>query len=261
MSSLGELVTGIAHEINNPVNFIYGNLTHVDGYFKNLLGAIALYQSLGTSFSPAQEEELAALELDFITEDLPKLLTSMQVGADRIRQIVLGLRNFARTDESQRQAINIHDGLDSTLMLLQSRIKAGPKRGAIAITKDYGSLPPCPVYAGPLNQVWMNLLSNAIDALDDWALTNPQADLIIVIRTEATSQGIKVAILDNGPGIPPEIANEIFNPFFTTKPVNRGTGLGLSISRQIIQDLHGGSLTCQFPAPHGTEFVIHLPES
>jgi len=260
MSSLGELVTGIAHEINNPVNFIYGNLTHVEGYFKNLLGAIALYQSTGVALSPAQGEQLEALELDFVTEDLPKLLTSMQVGADRIRQIVLGLRNFARTDESQRQAINIHDGLDSTLMLLQGRIKAGPKRGAIAITKDYNALTPCAVYAGPLNQVWMNLLSNAIDALDDWAVTNPEADLAIVIRTAATPQGIKVVILDNGPGIPPEIVGEIFHPFFTTKPVNRGTGLGLSISRQIIQDLHGGSLTCQPQAPHGTAFVIHLPQ-
>lgn len=260
MSSLGKLVTGIAHEINNPVNFIYGNLVHIEEYVDHLLEALKLYQTVSGPLNANQIDQLEDLDIDFIQEDLPKLVNSMQVGADRIRQIVLGLRNFARTDESQRKAINLNDGLDSTLMLLQSRLKAGPKRREISVIKQYGDLPLFCAYPGPLNQVWMNLLSNAIDALEDWAeVQTDNVPLTLEIETQMTSTGVEVSISDNGPGIPEPIQAQVFDPFFTTKAVNRGTGLGLSISQQIVVDLHRGTLAYEARQPHGSRFVIGLP--
>jgi two-component system NtrC family sensor kinase len=260
MSSLGKLVSGIAHEINNPVNFIYGNLIHIQDYVDHLLSGLSLYQTVAPPLTASQVQQLEDLDLEFIQEDLPKLVQSMQVGADRIRQIVLGLRNFARTDESQIKDVNLNDGLDSTLMLLQSRLKSSSKRPEISVIKQYGELLLFGVYPGPLNQVWMNLLGNAIDALEDWSEAQPGAALTIEIQTRMTSTGVEVAIADNGPGIPPAVQAQMFDPFFTTKPVERGTGLGLSISQQIVSDLHRGTLTYQGVMPHGSRFTIHLPK-
>lgn len=259
MSSLGKLVSGIAHEINNPVNFIYGNLIHIQEYVDHLLSGLSLYQTVAPPLTPSQVQQLEDLDLDFIQEDLPKLVQSMQVGADRIRQIVLGLRNFARTDESQIKEVNLNDGLESTLMLLQSRLKSSSKRPEISVIKRYGELLLFGVYPGPLNQVWMNLLGNAIDALEDWSVMEPEAPLTIEIQTRMTPTGVEVSIMDNGPGIAPAVQAQMFDPFFTTKSVERGTGLGLSISQQIVADLHRGTLTYEGVSPHGSRFTIHLP--
>ncbi|MEM1281658.1 MAG: ATP-binding protein, partial [Cyanobacteria bacterium P01_H01_bin.152] len=260
MSSLGQLVAGVAHEINNPVNFIYGNLNHAEGYIQDLIDVIQLY---GQTF-PEPGDEIADLleeiELEFVTEDLPKLLGSMKVGTNRIRSIVSSLRIFSRMDEAEMKGVDLHDGIDSTLMILQSRLKARSDRPAIEIIKHYGALPKIECYAGQLNQVFMNLLSNSIDALESaWqqqAVAQPQ----ITIRTQLDGDDhVMIAISDNGTGIPETVRNRIFDPFFTTKPVGKGTGMGLSISHQIVTEKHQGRFTCQSELHQGTEFTIIIP--
>jgi two-component system NtrC family sensor kinase len=271
MSGLGQLVAGVAHEINNPVNFIYGNLSHTADYTQNLLKLIQLYQQ--TYPTNAQlEEKIEEFELDYISEDLPKMLTSMKVGADRIRQIVLSLRNFSRLDEAQMKPVDIHEGIDSTLMILQNRLKAKPDHPAIEIVKEYGDLPRVECYAGQLNQVFMNILANAIDALENYDNQRSLKDIQknpsrITIRTKLVtnetgpghSKNVVIQVQDNGSGMTETVRQQVFNPFFTTKPTGKGTGLGLSISYQIVVDKHGGSIEC-FSQPHqGTEFRIEIP--
>ncbi|MEG4802791.1 MASE1 domain-containing protein [Microcoleus sp. ARI1-B5] len=259
MSSLGQLVAGVAHEINNPVSFIYGNIDHAREHSQALLKLIELYRQEYTDNNPQIQQLTEEIELDFLREDLPKLLSSMKIGADRIREIVLTLRNFSRLDEADMKAVNIHEGIDSTLIILQSRLKpkAGPQ---IQIVKQYGNLPAVECYAGQLNQVLMNILNNAIDALISHGQGNQGFMPTIAIATETVdSQWVKIAIKDNGTGISPSALERIFDPFFTTKPVGQGTGLGLSISYQIVAEKHRGRLKCVSEPSKGTEFLIELP--
>jgi PAS domain S-box-containing protein len=272
MSSLGQLVAGVAHEINNPVNFIYGNLAYANRYTQDLLQSLKVYQRATPQLEPALQEEITGIDLDFITTDLPKLMTSMRVGAERIRGIVRSLQNFSRLDEAELKLVDIHEGVDSTLMILQHRIKAEAKRPAIEIIKHYNELPPVKCYAGQLNQVFMNILSNAIDALETEfqeqtrSLENdPEKTHIlfkpqITIQTEAIAPNrVLVSIADNGPGMPEHIRQRVFDPFFTTKEVGKGTGLGMSISHQIVVERHSGRIQCLSEMGKGTQFLIELP--
>ncbi len=262
MSSLGQLVAGVAHEINNPVNFIFGNLTHANNYTQEVLGLLELYQKHYPSPHPEIQEEAEAIDLNFLLEDLPKLLSSMRVGADRIRQIVASLRTFSRMDEAEIKAVNIHEGIDSTLMILQHRLKARSDRPGIELIKHYGNLPQVECYAGQLNQVFMNVLSNAIDALEE-SLAGNQGQITtptITIHTEQIdAHQIEIRIADNGMSIPEPVRRRLFDPFFTTKPVGKGTGMGLSISYQIVTEKHGGSLSCTSEPGEGAEFQIRIP--
>jgi len=265
MSSLGQLVAGVAHEINNPVNFIYGNLRHAGDYAHDLLNLLALYEQHYPN--PSQEIQAAANQIDFpfLKEDLPKLLTSMRVGADRIQKIVLALRTFSRMDEAEIKPVDIHDGIDSTLMILQNRLRETAGHPGIQVVKQYGDLPLIECYAGQLNQVFMNVLVNAIDALDSLnsrrSLQEIQANpSVITIQTGMLGdRQVRICIADNGPGISETVQRRLFEPFFTTKPVGKGTGLGLSISYQVIVDKHGGNLTCHSEVGQGAEFWIDLP--
>ncbi|MGL5063703.1 MAG: PAS domain S-box protein [Microcoleus sp.] len=265
MSSLGQLVAGVAHEINNPVNFIYGNLTHANEYTQDLLHLIELYQNHYPEPVPEVREEIENIELDFLVEDLPKLLSSMKVGADRIQQIVASLRTFSRMDEAEMKAVNIHDGIDSTLMILQHRLKAKHDRPEIQVIKEYGQLPLIECYAGQLNQVFMNILSNALDALEERDGRRSLEEIRehpshIRICTEIPHRDrVIIRISDNGPGVSEAVRNRLFDPFFTTKPVGKGTGMGLSISYQIITERHGGKLYCNSALGAGTEFTIEIP--
>jgi len=260
MSSLGQLVAGIAHEINNPVNFIHGNLSHAGDYTKDLLELVDLYQSEYPLPSPLIADLTEAIDLEFIRDDLPKLLRSMQIGTDRIREIVKSLRLFSRLDESEVKPINVHEGIDSTLMILHNRIKAKAHRAEIQIIKHYGALPLVECYAGQLNQVFMNILANAIDALEEHAHHHPTAELMITITTTVLdAEQIEVAIADNGPGMPTTIQQQIFDPFFTTKPIGTGTGMGMSISHQIVTERHRGQLLCLSTLGAGTQFKIQIP--
>ncbi len=265
MSSLGQLVAGIAHEINNPVNFIYGNINHVNDYAQDLLSILNLYLQNTPNPSPEIRDRALEIDLEFIIEDLPKTLSSMKIGIDRIRQIVLGLRNFSRLDQAEMKPVNIHEGIDSTLLILQHRLKAKPESPAIKLVKEYSDLPLVECYAGPLNQVFMNVLSNAIDALEDYKESQSKsATSQITIRTslgklEGNVKSIVIRIADNGPGIPESLKARICDPFFTTKPVGKGTGLGLSISYQIVIDKHGGAFKYDSQPGLGTEFWIEIP--
>ncbi|MEA5470773.1 PAS domain S-box protein [Spirulina sp. 06S082] len=263
MSSLGQLVAGVAHEINNPVNFIYGNLNHADNYLRDIIGLLNLYQTHYPQPVPEIVEEMEAIDLNFLLEDLPKLFTSMQTGADRIREIVISLRTFSRMDESEKKSVDIHAGIESTLTILQSRLKAKSDRQAIEIIRDYGDLPKIECYAGQLNQVFMNILSNALDALEEGDRADEEVQnqpSTIRIRTQIIdNQKLEVSIADNGSGIPEEIQQRLFDPFFTTKEIGKGTGLGLSISYQIVTEKHGGTLECISTLGQGTEFLITIP--
>ncbi len=265
MSSLGHLVAGIAHEINNPVNFIYGNLAHVEEYTENLLTFIQLYAQHYPNPVAAIVEEAETIDLEFLQEDLPKLIRSMKVGTERIRNIVLSLRNFSRIDESEYKATDIHEGINSTLLILQHRLKASPDRPEVEITRNFGDLPLVECYPGQLNQVFMNILANAIDAIEerhlqDIANGNPSAPGAIAISTSIVgTDGAKIVIADNGLGMSDTIKSQIFQPFFTTKPIGKGTGIGMSISHQIIVEKHGGQLSCSSQLGQGTIFVIQIP--
>lgn len=262
MSSLGQLVAGVAHEINNPVNFIHGNLAHVQEYTQDLLNFIQLYQHYDPNPAPEIVAAAEEIDLEFMQADLPKMLTSMKIGTDRIRQIVLSLRNFSRMDEAEIKPVDIHDGIDSTVLILQHRLKARSDRPEIAIVKEYGALPLVECYAGQLNQVFMNILTNAIDALDEQIsqsrAANP-APQITVQTTVIDPAWVQITLTDNGPGIPKLIQQRIFDPFFTTKPVGKGTGMGMSISYQIVTEKHGGKLECFSHPDTGTAFVMQIP--
>lgn len=265
MSSLGQLVAGIAHEINNPVNFIHGNLTYVNKYVQELLSFLHLYQQHYPEPSTEISERSEEMEVDFLIEDLAKMLDSMQLGTDRIRQIIQSLLNFSRLDQAEIKAVDIHEGLESTLLILQHRLKATSERPKIAVIKEYGDLPLVECYAGQLNQVFMNIISNAIDILDNPSQSysdnyNGQITLRTAMVEEDNHQTkIAICIADNGPGMPEEVRTRLFEPFFTTKPVGKGTGLGLSISYQIVVDKHGGVLSCNSSPQGGTEFWLELP--
>jgi two-component system NtrC family sensor kinase len=259
MSSLGLLVAGMAHEINNPVNFISGNVTYAHDYLENLLEILHLYRTHYPTPNPAIQEAIERVDLDYILEDFPKLLESMQVGTQRIRQIVTSLRSFSRTDETALKLSDPHTGLDSTLMILSSRLRQNADQAAITVEKRYGDLPPVECFPGPLNQVFMNILSNAIDALEEQR-SLPNATPTISITTEQSADDwVQVRIADNGPGIPSHLHHRIFDPFFTTKEPGKGTGLGLSICYQIITERHHGRVRCISEGDGGTEFVIELP--
>ena len=290
MVSLGQLVAGVAHEINNPVSFIYGNVQHADDYFKDLLKMLQLYQQEYPKATPVIQQEIDDVDLNFLLKDLPKLLNSMKMGAERIRQIVLSLKNFSRLDEAEQKQVDIHEGIDSTLLILQHRFKETAGHPKIVLLKEYGKLPRVQCYAGQLNQVFMNIIANAIDALEEameteqWAegelspipycpsptlriCTEVKYEQDALIQAEnvtydASSRHpthIVIRIADNGPGIPAEVHQRLFDPFFTTKEPGKGTGLGLSISYQIVVDKHGGQLHCHSAPGQGTEFAIEIP--
>ena len=274
MSSLGQLVAGIAHEINNPVNFIDGNIVISDEYSKNLLDLITLYQECDCYFGAKIQAFIKEIDLDFIKEDLPKILSSMKMGTERISKLVLSLRNFSRLDEADKKVVDIHEGLDSTLLILQNRLQAEGNYPDIEVIKEYGNLPKVECYPGQLNQVFMNILNNSIDTLKEsifgchlfgdnlqktgnqqLTTNNPQ----IRICTEVLdSNQVIIRITDNGCGMPEAVKQKMFDPFFTTKPVGSGTGLGMSISYQIINK-HGGQLKCISAPLQGAEFIIQIP--
>ncbi|NJR17394.1 MAG: hybrid sensor histidine kinase/response regulator [Calothrix sp. CSU_2_0] len=254
MSALGQLVAGIAHEINNPVNFIHGNLTYVREYLQDLLEFVSLYQYHYPHPVAEIQQRAKELDLEFLQQDLRKMLNSMEMGSDRIRDLVLSLRNFSRLDEAECKAVNIHEGMENTLLILQHRLKAKSNFPVIQITRDYAQLPEIECYPSQLNQVFMNLLTNAIDALEESGINSP----CITIRTSIADDWITVAIADNGVGISEEIRHKLFNPFFTTKAIGKGTGLGLSISYQIIEK-HGGKIDCRSNLGQGTEFIVQIP--
>ena len=275
MSSLGQLVAGVAHEINNPVNFIYGNLFHAKHYIQDLLRLVQVYQQQYPAPTAAIQEEITAIDLEFLRGDLPTLLDSMQVGAERIHEIVKSLRNFSRLDEAEVKEVDIHEGINSTLMLLQNRLKAssllphgkGRKHLGIEVIKEYGDLPLVECYPGKLNQVFMNILVNAIDSIDE-PFNHTEAENRsclsplpwIRIRTEVVEgHWVAIGIADNGIGMTKEQCSKLFDPFFTTKPVGQGTGLGLSISYQIVEQKHGGKLYCISEPKQGAEFIIKIP--
>lgn len=264
MSSLGRLVAGIAHEINNPVNFIYGNLMHAEVYIQDLLQLLQVYQTYYPQPVRAVQEKIFEVDREFLVADLPKLFASMKLGAERIQQIVVSLRSFSRMDESDVKEVDIHEGIDSTLMILQNQLKAKSDCAAIVVEKNYGDLPLVKCFAGQLNQVFMNLITNAIDALEPFryptVTRERSAPPTIAIRTEmADPTHVRITICDNGNGISEAIQPRLFDPFFTTKPVGKGTGLGLSISYQIITEKHSGTLKCCSYPDSGAMFVIEIP--
>ena len=269
MSSLGQLVAGLAHEINNPLTFIYSNIEHISQYSKELFQVIKKYQRNSTQTSDVLEV-VDVNELDFFRQDIPKLLNSMKTGTGRIKQIILSLRTFSRLDEATMKPIDIHESIDSTLFILQSRLNNFNRHKPIEITKEYAILPLVECYPGQINQVFLNILSNAIDAIEVLFPGNNSSTMgneqfkatrpYIRIRTELTpDKSVNIAIANNGPNIPTEIQSLIFNPFFTTKPIGQGAGLGLSISYQIVTEVHKGKLTLVSTHEHLTEFIIQIP--
>ena len=252
MSSLGQMIAGIAHEINNPVNFIYGNITPAKQYTQELLDLIQLYGQYYPEPVPEIQAEIESIELEYLREDLQKILTSMKMGAERIRDIVLSLRNFSRLDESDKKTVDIHQGIDNTLLLQQHHIK-----DQIEVVKEYGKLPKIACYPAKLNQVFMNLIGNAIDAVQE--IKTKKITIKTSVVEKKKQKYAQVAIADNGPGISEGIKNKIYDPFFTTKPVGKGTGLGLAISYQIVAEVHGGTISCKTPTEGGTIFVVEIP--
>ena len=265
MSALGIMVAGIAHEINNPVSFIYGNLEYANDYLESLLGLVQLYQKHYPEPTAAIQKEIESIDLDFLRQDSKKLFQSMSVGAERICEIVKSLRTFSRLDESDAKVADIHKGLDSTLTILNSRFKPSSiSLDGIQLIRDYRlASPRIDCYPGPLNQVFMNIIVNSLDALDELMEQGkmPQAFVPrIQISTELSPQNeVLIRISDNGLGIPDDIKDKLFNPFFTTKPVGKGTGLGLAISYQIITEKHGGRLWHDSSSDQGATFTIELP--
>lgn len=264
MASLGNLVSGVAHEINNPIGFLNGSINNARDYVRDLLAHLALYQQHYPTPAAAIQNHAAEIDLEFLTEDLPKLLDSMEGAADRIKSISTSLRTFSRADTEHKVCANLHDGIDSTLLILKYRLKANEFRPAIAVIQNYGELPPVACFPGQLNQVFMNILANAIDIFDemaqaqsyDYLEANPQQ---ITIRTSVVEDRVQIAIRDNGKGMSEAVKARIFDHLFTTKEVGKGTGLGLAIARQIVVENHGGNLSCTSSLGQGTEFLIELP--
>ena len=260
MSSLGALMASIVHEINNPVSFIYGNLSHAEIYTKDLLHLLNLYREYYPNPSPEIKDQIEEMDLDFLVEDLPKVMSSMQMGSDRIREIVKSMGSFSRTDNSKMTLCDLHDSIDSTVLILRNRLNSKTDRPDIQIVKNYGKLPDVECYAGQLNQVFMNLISNAIDALDEAAQKRPDPALKISICTEVAGfERVRVRIADTGAGMTADVKKRMFEQFFTTKEIGKGTGLGLSIVYKILVENHRGTLRCESEPSKGTEFIIELP--
>ncbi len=260
MSSLGVLVAGVAHEINNPVSFISGNLDYVERYTQSLLHLLELYERHNPNHHPEIQNWCEDIDLNFVVEDFPRLIRSMKMGSDRIKEIVLSLRTFSRHDEADFKTVDIHDGIESTLVILGHRLKAEGHRPAIDVIRKYGEIPPIECYAGQLNQVLMNIIGNAIDALDEAReQSSGTCDRTITIQTRLVTSCLTISIADSGNGIPDAVRSHIFDPFFTTKPVGKGTGMGLSISYQIITEKHHGRLDCVSEVGKGSEFVLTIP--
>jgi signal transduction histidine kinase len=260
ISSLGQLVAGVAHEVKNPVGFIAGNLEHTGNYIQDLISLLNLYQKYLPNTPEEIKNKIDAIDLDFLLEDLPKMIVSMNLGIERISDIMQSLRKFSRKDATYRKAVNIHQGIDTTLMILSHRLKANEIHPKIEVIKEYGKLPEIECFPGQLNQVFMNLLANAIDVFEDKAKKNESFIPQIRISTKLiNNNSLEIIIADNGDGMTEEVRNNLFNAFFTTKAEEKGTGLGLSISYQIITETHGGTLECFSSEGEGTQFVIHIP--
>jgi signal transduction histidine kinase len=264
MSALGNLVAGVAHEINNPVGCIIGNVDAVQNSINDLFGLIDLYNEQFPQPGTEIEEELETIDLEYLRDDLPKLIRAMKDGGDRIKSISKSLRTFSRADSDQKQTFNLHEGIDSTILILRHRLKASEIRPAIEVVTNYGNIPAINCFPGQLNQVFMNILANAIDALDESnngrsfeeIKANPNC---ITITTSVENHLVKIAIADNGKGMTESVKQKIFNHLFTTKAVGKGTGLGLAIARQIVEETHGGKLSCNSVLGEGTEFIIEIP--
>jgi signal transduction histidine kinase len=271
ISSLGQLVAGVAHEVNNPIGFISTNLYHANQYANDLINLVRLYQEKFPTPGDEIEEAIETIDLKHISEDLPRLISSMKLGSDRIRGIMQSLRNYSRTDGVKKKAVDIHEGIETTLMILQHRLNAQTYRSGIQIIKEYGNLPMIECYPGQLNQVFMNLLANAIDAIEEQmegheydkgksrTVHGEEFTPTIYISTSLDREYASIQIRDNGQGIPESAKDRIFQPFFTTKPEGKGTGLGLSICHQIITEKHGGILDYYSSPETGTEFTIKIP--
>jgi signal transduction histidine kinase len=271
MSSLGQLVAGIAHEINNPVNFIHGNLAHAESYMQQMLEAIAIYRPLAHDIAAkvGVNDALMAIdedELDFTQEDFPKLLQSMRTGTTRIRDIVSGLRTFSRIDESPCKEIDLHESIDSTLIILRSRLKSKGEYPEVEVVRNYGDLAPIECYSGELNQVFMNIFGNAIDAIQERyhaqlvGAIQPSVGRIEITTQLGEAQTVRITVTDNGIGMSDATRNKIFEPFFTTKNVGKGTGLGLALAYAIVTEKHQGELICTSEVGQGTRFEICLPK-
>lgn len=259
MSGLGQLVAGIAHEINNPIGFVHGNINHLDVYTQDLLQLVELYQQHYPEPKSAIVDAIDDIDLAFIQSDLPQIMSSIRLGTTRVKEIVLSLRNFSRMDEAEYKKVNLQDGIESTLVILRHRLKATDRRPEIQVLTQYDEIPTIECYAGQLNQVFMNILANAIDALDEHYDSTPGQPMIQIKTIALDRDWVAIHLSDNGAGIPPEIQQRLFDPFFTTKPVGKGTGLGLSISYQIVVDHHQGFLMCRSPEEGGTEFILKIP--
>ncbi|MBD2298142.1 hybrid sensor histidine kinase/response regulator [Nostoc sp. FACHB-87] len=264
MSALGNLIAGVAHEINNPISAIVGNVDAVQDYLNDLLGIIDLYAQTFPQPGAEIEDELTAVDLDYLREDLPKLIRAMKDGGDRITSISQSLRIFSRADSDTKQSFNIHQGIDSTILILQHRLKANEQRPAIIVINNYDNLPEVECFPGQLNQVFMNILANAIDALDESSQGRSFAEIqanpnSIKITTSINNHYVKISIADNAKGMSEAVKQKIFDHLYTTKPVGKGTGLGLAIAKQIVEQTHKGQLSCHSILGQGTEFIIEIP--
>ncbi len=264
LSTLGQLVAGVAHEINNPIGCIVGNVGAVQDYIHDLLGIIDFYQEKFPQPGDEIEDELVAIDLDYLRSDLPNLIQAMKDGGDRIKSISNSLRTFSRDDSDNKQKFDLHDGIDSTLLILKYRLKANDQRPAIEVITEYGNLPQINCFPGQLNQVFMNIFANAIDALEESNIGMKFAEIqanpnIIRIKTSVENNYVRISIADNGKGMSEEVKNCIFDRLFTTKDVGKGTGLGLAITKQIIVETHQGSIEVNSVLGEGTEFITFLP--
>jgi len=256
MSSLGQLIAGIAHEINNPISFIYGNLNFIKDYSLSLLEGINLFRTHYPDPKPEIVEWTETADLAFLEEDLPKTLDSIELGAERVREIILSLKSFSRTDEQGLKLVDIHQGLDDTLLILQNRLR---EDSGIEILKEYGCTEKIQCYPGQINQVFLNILANAIDALDNSAQPNLSKKIVISTGLIKKNKWVRISVTDNADGISEAVQSRIFDPFFTTKPIGKGTGMGMAISYQIITEKHGGYLKCVSQEMSGSQFLIDIP--
>lgn len=259
LSTLGQLVAGVAHEINNPINFVASNIRPAKEYLAELTELLILYQTQYFQAAPEISQKIKQMDLEFVLQDFTELLDSMQLGAGRIKEIASSLRRFARVEQTSCSTTDLHEGLETALLLLKHRLKADNERPEIAVIKNYADLPLVECFPGMMNQVFMNLLANAVDALEE-AWQKDQRDLTIEIETAISGYGfVAVRITDSGLGISDEIQDKLFEPFFTTKTADKGTGLGLSISKQIVEEKHKGKLLCHSSTTQGTQFSVEIP--